>query len=299
MRTPMERGGAALGLVGLILTSAGCSDWRLGGESREPVDWAQANRAEIENAKPEPEPEIQPFTHFAAGQLFEGKGSLPDAILQYRKAVDLKPDFVLAYNRLGICLNKCNRFHEAEDCFTQALHHAPDAAYLHNNLGFSFMLQKRWSEASAPLEQAVRVQPDFDRARVNLGMTLAHLGQEAAAMEQFERAVGTARAYYNLGLVYRNQGRLPEARRAFERAQQLDPQLQRVREHLDELGIQEPAPITAAPPAPADSRPEAFAPESASSTQEADAILDTRGIVDLIEADFTEAGAGQAAPAVR
>jgi Flp pilus assembly protein TadD len=281
----------------------GCTG--LGTASHEPVDWAQDNRAEIENAKPEPEPEIEPFTHFAAGQLFESKGNLPEAILQYRKAVDLKPGFVLAYNRLGICLNKTGRFEDAERCFVQALEHGPDAAYLHNNLGFSRMLQKRWSEAADPLHQAVTLQPEFSRARVNLGMTLAHLGQEATAMAQFERAVGTARAYYNMGLVYRNQGRVPEARQAFEKALTLDPHLKRVQENLDGLGPAGPQEMSAGPPAGSGVIPsEAVSAGSpfpdAVATENAPAplpVLETRGVVEQVSVDFAEAGAGQTVPA--
>lgn len=234
MKPPSLNGGAVLGLIIL----AGCTGnvgLHLGEADREPIDWAQQNREEIENAEPEPEPDIEPVTHFAAGQLFEGKGNLPLAVLQYRKAIELKPDFVSAYNRLGVCLNKLRRFQEAEDCFSAAVHQSPDRAYLRNNLGFSLMLQKRWGEAVVHLQHAVAKSPEFKRARINLGMALAHQGREGDAMAQFERAVGTARAYYNLGLVYKTDGRVQDALRAFERALQLDPELHMVQEHLDEL----------------------------------------------------------------
>lgn len=197
--------------------------------------WQQANRAKIENAEVEADPEILPVTHFAAGQLFEQRGQLAESVLQYRKAIDLNPKFVTAYNRLGVCLDRLGRFQEADKCFREAIRLVPSAAYLHNNLGFSLMMQRRWADATAAFRLSLKASPNFTRARINIGMALAHQGLYEQAWAHFEEAVGTARAHYNMGLVYEAQGRSSDATDAFRKALVIDPQLKNAEHHLQEL----------------------------------------------------------------
>ncbi len=232
-------------------------------------EWDQYNRAAIEDAEPEAAPEILPVTHFAAGQLFESKGNVQQAALQYRKAIEINKDFVSAYNRLGICLNKLGQYSEADRCFLRAIQIAPEQVHLYNNLGFSCMLQHKWDRAQKHFNEALRRNPEFARARINLGMALANQGHYQQALGEFEKGLGAARANYNIGLVYKSQGRLADAERAFSRALALEPRLKNARKHLDALSALDGRAhddVTAAPVTSVAGQPQ---PEATSDTAQA------------------------------
>ncbi|GMU20823.1 MAG: hypothetical protein AMXMBFR13_09190 [Phycisphaerae bacterium] len=184
-----------------------------------------------------PPPEILPDTHLAAGRLHESNGRLARAAEQYRLAVGARPDFVEAYNRLGIVLGRLGRFREAEEAFRRAVQLAPDQAHLYNNLAFNHIMQSRWNEAQAELTRALEIQPEFGRARVNLGMVLAQQEQFEAALEQFRTALKPEDAFYNIGLMYQSKQKPVEAARAYQAALEANPKLTAAQQRLEKLPI--------------------------------------------------------------
>ncbi len=219
----------------------------------EDGDWLQRNRDKIveEDGDDSGEP-ILPFTHLAAGQLFEKQNQLGKAMLQYRKAIVGSPEFVPAYNRLGICLNKTGQYQEADACFREAIRLAPDQPSLYNNLAFSLMLQKRWADAEAELQQAARLSPGYERVHMNLAIVMVKQGRYDAAFTQFQSVLGDAMAHYNMGMMYKAQGLTRQAHDSFQRALDLDPELAQARAQLTEglaaAGIRKPVPAPEAEP---------------------------------------------------
>jgi Flp pilus assembly protein TadD len=61
-------------------------------------------------------------------------GRLEEAVPHYREALRLKPDFVLAYNNLGLALQRTGRFEEAITNFKEALRLRPNNADINANL---------------------------------------------------------------------------------------------------------------------------------------------------------------------
>jgi Flp pilus assembly protein TadD len=177
-------------------------------------------------------PRLNAATYFAHGHLLERQGNYEQAATQYRKALELSPNFVSARNRLGITLNKLGRHAEATAEFRRAIEREPAQAYLHNNLGFSLYLEGRYSEAAEALARAVELDPDYRRARMNYGIVLARLGQDDQALEQFLRATDQADAHYNLGVIQADRGDFVAAARSLENALRLDPGLEAARQQL-------------------------------------------------------------------
>ena len=48
------------------------------------------------------------------GVTAQKEGKLEEAEKSYKKAIEIKPDFVEAYNNLGVVLKKLSKFDEAE-----------------------------------------------------------------------------------------------------------------------------------------------------------------------------------------
>ena len=225
-----------IGVASIAVILSGCdfARDRLGLE-RANDEWLQQNQARISAQEAGPEPEILPVTHFAAGQLFEQQGQLDRAIQQYRKAVELNPKFIVAHNRLGICLDRIGRPREAERVFREAVRLDPERPYLRNNLAFNLIVQRRWQEGEQELRKTLQLRPGYDRARVNLAITLSKQGRGDQAFEQFRMVLGEAMAHYNLGLLYKSDGAYREAAASFRSAIAIEPKLVGAKLQLEEL----------------------------------------------------------------
>lgn len=180
-------------------------------------------------------PKLNATTYLAHGHLLERQGAFEKAELQYRKALDLQPDFVTARNRLGITLNQLGRHEEASEQFTRAIRLQPGEAYLYNNLGFSLLLEGKLPEAEQAIRRALELKPNFPRASMNLGVVLARAGRNDEALAAFEQATDEASAYYNLAVVQSELGRYSDAVRSLDTALRINPQLDVARAHLHEI----------------------------------------------------------------
>ena len=59
----------------------------------------------------------------------------------------------------------------------------------------------------------------------NLATALIHLEMEEKALKLFEKSIGKAAAYNNLGYIYMTKGEFEKAEKAFQQALQLNPRL--------------------------------------------------------------------------
>lgn len=230
---PLLIAGLAASVIG---TAGGCGITNsLLGREQSSNQWLQQNQARIFQEEAVLEPKIEPFTHFAAGQLLEGKKRIHQAIIQYRKAIDLNSKFIGAYNRLAVCLDKIGRHTEAESTLRHAIKVNPNLAYLRNNLAFSLMAQKRWSDSERELRAALELKPNYQRARINLGIVMSKLARRDEAFQQFQTVLGDARAHFNIGLLDKAGGRYAQAAESFRNAIALEPNLTAAKIQLAKL----------------------------------------------------------------
>lgn len=180
-------------------------------------------------------PQIHATTYFAHGHLLERQGAFDRAVEQYRRALELKSDFVIARNRLGITLNKLGRHDEATEQFRAALAQKPDLAHLQNNLGFSLYLEHRYAESEIALARALELKPDFSRARMNHALSLAKLNRLDEAFAELSKVNTPADAAYNMGMILTEAGRFVEAARSLEAALAAKPDFEAARAQLNEI----------------------------------------------------------------
>lgn len=101
------------------------------------------------------------------------------------------------------------------------------------NLAAAYILTKRWRQAVRLLETATSRSPDSVQLWTNLGAaylgnpTLASDDQQQKAIAAFQRALAldsNARSvHYNIALIYRDRGELPEAIAMLEKAIEAEP----------------------------------------------------------------------------
>jgi tetratricopeptide (TPR) repeat protein len=164
------------------------------------------------------------------GFALKQQGRLEEAIPQFSKALQIRPNDEAAHNNLGLALYEQGRVDEAVAHYSRALQINPDYAKAHNNLGIVLARQGRLDEAIGHYSKALRMErdfPDYVAAHYNLGVALALKGRQKQAMHYFSKAVKLkpefAEAHYNLGAVLASQGSLEEAIDHFSEALRIRP----------------------------------------------------------------------------
>lgn len=153
------------------------------------------------------------------------------------RCLDRLPAFLAALGR-GWATANLNRHSEAVKHFRAALAAAPRLHLARLGLGNSLMALQRTAEARAQFEVALAARPNDPYARAQLGMARLQLGDLADAEVEFKRALREHQGDYScpyegLGLTYLRQGRHDEARRYFERAIAIAPDV----EHKKYVGL--------------------------------------------------------------
>ena len=75
-------------------------------------------------------------------------GRLDDAASCFRRALELKPDFVEAQFNLGNALQAQGRLDDAVACYRRAVELKPEYVVGHNNLGSVRMPREGWTKRS-------------------------------------------------------------------------------------------------------------------------------------------------------
>src|SRR5829696_1046315 len=123
--------------------------------------------------------------HYALGLVYRDWGKPDDEIQAYKQAIRLRPDYLVAYERLGSRYLKSKKYNEAVEVFRQLSTLKPGDAAAPNNMGEAYFELNKLNEAMESFRQSIRLKPDFGRAYYNLGRTLMAMGNRDAALEQY------------------------------------------------------------------------------------------------------------------
>jgi protein O-mannosyl-transferase len=142
-------------------------------------------------------------------------GRYDEAIVTFRRALEINPADPVGWNDLGNVLVIVGRAEEAVPLFERALTLKPDYADVHSNYGNALRTLGRSDEAIAHYRRALELKPNHTGALNNLGAELAQLGKPAEALPLFEQALRIkpedAAARDNLAGALRGLGRMDEA----------------------------------------------------------------------------------------
>lgn len=155
------------------------------------------------------------------GVALAESGHIEEAIAQYRKALEIKPDFASARSDLGVALARKGETEEAMTQFRQLLKMTPDFAQAHYNLGLALAHKGEMEEAILQFRQLLALVPDSGQAHYNLGLALAQKGDTRNAIAEWRKTLeimpGSADARFNLGKALLRTGNLEEAMACFQK----------------------------------------------------------------------------------
>ena len=86
---------------------------------------------------------------------------LQEAEFLFRKAIEIKPNYVNAYSSLGIILRDLGKLQEAEISTRKAIEIKPDYAVAHSNLGSILRDVGKLQEAEVSTRKAIELDPKF------------------------------------------------------------------------------------------------------------------------------------------
>lgn len=123
------------------------------------------------------------------GVIHMARGRNQLALVQYDRAVALRPDFVEAWSNRGALLKATGRLSEALESFDRALALRADHVSVLNNRAGVLQELGRLDEALAGYDRALALHGDFPEALNNRGVVLQALGRSGEALDSYTQAL--------------------------------------------------------------------------------------------------------------
>ncbi len=129
------------------------------------------------------------MAHDNLGALLFRQGRVNEAILHFRKAVEIDAEQAEPQANLGNALLQNGDLDEAIAQYSNALRIKPNYAEVHYNLGNALLRKGQADEAIAHYEKAIALKPDYANIHNNLGIVLFQKGEVDRAIAQYQRAL--------------------------------------------------------------------------------------------------------------
>ena len=192
-------------LIGLVLAAGlvvlGCST------TKEVISWHEATYREIAKFVSGVTPfRGNPDSHYLIACYYQDQGNDRKAIEEFKKTLSYDPNYLKAYNALGISYDLLGDFSHAIESYKTALKINSGTDYIHNNLGYSYLLQEKVGDAIEAFKNAIRLNNQDERFHNNFGLAYAMNAQLDLAFEEFKLAGGETKAYYQLAQFCQKKG---------------------------------------------------------------------------------------------
>ncbi|CCI31091.1 CHAT domain-containing protein [Microcystis sp. T1-4] len=174
--------------------------------------------------------EIKPDFHLAwliRGFALDNLGRFEKAIASWDRALEIKPDLHEAWNNRGNALGNLGRFGQAIASYDRALEFKPDDHLAWNNRGSALYYLGRFEQAIASYDRALEIKPDKHEAWYGRGVALGNLGRSEQAIASYDRALEIKPDYHDAwnyrGIALADLGRFEQAIASFDQALEIKP----------------------------------------------------------------------------
>jgi tetratricopeptide (TPR) repeat protein/2-polyprenyl-3-methyl-5-hydroxy-6-metoxy-1,4-benzoquinol methylase len=157
--------------------------------------------------------------YYNLARALHNGGDLIAAIENYKQAIKIRPDYVIAVTNLLRAQEKKREFDEsmARSNYIEALLNLAN-------------VQHESGDQEAAIEgykQAIKIEPNHANAYFNMGCALVEMGDLEAAIESYKQAIkiepSHANAYFNMGITLTAKGDLMAAVESYMRAIKIKP----------------------------------------------------------------------------
>ncbi|MFH1800052.1 MAG: tetratricopeptide repeat protein [Candidatus Omnitrophota bacterium] len=170
-----------------------------------------------------------PILQTYLGITYMAKEKVDLAIVHFKKALAVKPDYAPARNNLGFAFLATKDWDAAIDCFKKLSEDLlnPTPHYPLLNLGWAYYNKKDYRLAEKYYLEALKSAPGFVVAQVGLGRTYLAMGRVREALELLEKAAKNSPrfpdVYFELGKGYQLSGEHTKAVTAYGKVVELAP----------------------------------------------------------------------------
>jgi tetratricopeptide (TPR) repeat protein len=170
------------------------------------------------------------------GNALAVKGNLDDAIAQYRRALDIEPDYSGARNNFGLALFQKGEVEQAIEQYHKALEIVPHNAGALSNLGNALLTKGKLDDAMTCFRKAVAMDPEQVDAWFDLGNVFVQKGDLESAIASYRQVIrivpNSADAHAILGEALSQKGQTKEAVASWEQALEIKPDQAAVQNNL-------------------------------------------------------------------
>ncbi len=148
---------------------------------------AKWEKAVEEFTKALTEDSSNPLLYFYRGLSQENNGQIDNALADYQKAIELKPDFILPYSRSGKIYARQQNQENAGDFYQKAVELGDQDITTLYNYGVVLINLGRSPEAQSIFERLLSQDADYADAYYHLGIIAIGQGDSAKAIELLQK----------------------------------------------------------------------------------------------------------------
>jgi tetratricopeptide (TPR) repeat protein len=180
----------------------------------------------------------RPQLRVVFGRAYRETAFLPEAIEEFKRAVQLDPHFPRAHYYLGLTYllkDGATRLDDAASEFRVELETNPGEFFANYYLGVVYVIQRKWEPAVPLLQKASLIEPNNPDPYFHLGQALQSLGKHNEAIEALKKSIAlnpslshndyqVATAHFRLGQSLLKAGRQDEGEKELQVAGELKSQ---------------------------------------------------------------------------
>jgi len=164
--------------------------------------------------------------YFYRGNIYLFNADYKAALADYTHALNLKPQYAIAYNNRGIVHKAIGEYESALADFTLALGLDSELDEAYNNRGTTYCDMGKYESALVDFTRALEIDPEDAEVYYNRGSAYKSMSKYELALADYARAVelnpNYTDAYYNRGNLYLALGQYDLARADYTRVLDLD-----------------------------------------------------------------------------
>ncbi len=127
--------------------------------------------------------------HERRGDSFFARKMYDDAIIEYRKSINLDRYNAATLNRLGLVYHQSQKLNEAERYYREALKQNPFFLEVLNNIGTVEYARQHYENAFDQYSKALKIRADSPTVLLNMGACLFDMKRYDEAMKATQRAL--------------------------------------------------------------------------------------------------------------
>ncbi len=170
-------------------------------------------------------PSLEALQAFTLGHRAIIGNDAPAAVAHFKRAVELDPNFAMAYARLGTSYSNLGEVGSSNENITKAYalrDRASERERLYIDSHYNMMVTGDLDKTSASLREWIQTYPRDEGPRTNLGFVYSAMGDTAKSLQMYQEELNldaqSRLNYSNLASGFLVAGRLDEARLTLEEA---------------------------------------------------------------------------------